>query len=322
MSLAAATLLLTDALLGLQHTTRQTERKPEFRMSSLPYCPLRFLEKERSPHEEKYTSDFYFETGTAHHNLWQKWLAISRPLQPHMWGDWRCRKCGHAGPRRSCHPTRGCRRCGGNDWGYVEIELNWDGLTGHVDTILRLRNKGKKGKHKHCYVVVDYKSSFMDVSTDRSKYPLPVNLEQIQGYCAALKESMGVNVEGWILAYIDRRRPLTSASALCIRTGVWTPAHHKAKLASVARAKKAHASVLAYEARPTPSGLKRVIACRPCTTRAEFTTRMEAAFTFEDSKKCPHLAQCTGKNRTDASRLAYFGAHLAELEKAQSKLNG
>lgn len=118
---------------------------PDFRPSSFPLCPRRYVIQKTSPPEPDEGSvrmNFYTETGIALHAVVQNAFGRSGGL----WGFWQCARpgCGafwKAMKRPTFSPmTKGkkCRNCGSAYFNYHELRLTDDpiNLAMHTDGVL------------------------------------------------------------------------------------------------------------------------------------------------------------------------------------------
>jgi hypothetical protein len=151
----------------------------QFRVSSLPFCPLLFAISQKNyspdkPDPVEFKSGFFFDQGHALHSLWQKTALNATPTE--IIGDWRCNhvlsekvkdnkviatrcnrlvpfcsakdmlkvKCPHNQP--NCKLSQVYSELGSNE--AITNDLNW-----HGDALFRER------KNKKRYHVVDWKTT-------------------------------------------------------------------------------------------------------------------------------------------------------------------
>jgi hypothetical protein len=175
------------------------------RPSGFPYCGLRklleapeFLDEDRLA---TLASAYFTSVGTATHNAFQKYLGRSG----YILGDYVCPVCKDVKKFSTFSMCKTCkvpRR-------YDELELFYrNAVVGHTDGLFRLDpEKGKKSKH----YVIDYKTTalYKIRSTTMSKaFPYKSNVAQIKMYIVLLEEQYGIEIDGWILAYLGRDLPL------------------------------------------------------------------------------------------------------------------
>lgn len=130
-------------------------REQEFRSSSLPLCSVLSLYNMVVPQEQNFFADYYTSIGTAIHESFQKWHIKTLTA----FGNWTC-SCGKKF-EETTFPT-----CCGNIK-YVEIELKYRGLSGHIDMCY------KDGK-KIC--IQDYKSTSL-ISLQKMRQTKQISLK-------------------------------------------------------------------------------------------------------------------------------------------------
>lgn len=303
--------------------SNDTESYPEFRASAFPYCPLIAATTDFTGVEE-YKSGFYFEVGTAIHNLLQHFSAFA-DCKPELFGNWECTSCKKLKTLR-VKPTKPCITCTSEGkncrWKYSEVEIKWKGLSGHVDTIIRLWPEGGR----KYYIPIDYKTTefrFGGSNVDRKKFPYENNVIQLEVYCALLKELFNLNIAGWALIYAHRGRPLRGPSDYHIVPGTWDEDSHDSMMRALTWAQKAnsYASRIIknrYEGKEIPEGaLEKIVAMRPCKSIEKWESWMKCAFkysefTIDGEGACPHLTKCLGSNETKVIR--YFRKILTQMD--------
>lgn len=177
----------------------KTKRPILLRASSLPTCSLLLLEKMLLDDFDKDEAmmDYYCSVGTTIHTFVQKWLEDCGSL----YGDWICQnqKCR---TKHSHSVEASCSTCG-SPMTYHEVELAYDILSGHVDSIFRL----KTGK----YIVVDYKSTSSRSVQDKKFLPNAKHLIQVSVYASILRKVYGLDIESVSILYIARDNPTLTA---------------------------------------------------------------------------------------------------------------
>lgn len=197
----------------------KTGRPPAFRPSAFPQCSvllwikmvkgasLGYWETDKS-----FAGDFFTSIGTQAHTVTQYHIGDSGKI----WGNWKCinPKCSlaHAakdvydkegnvlttGKLTRKHTTRNrCPECK-DSMEYVEIEISYKGLKGHIDCIIYLGN----GQ----YWVGDYKTTTKYKLTS-GKLPEKSHLMQIPTYVWVLRNKYKMNVVGFSLLYLSRDNP-------------------------------------------------------------------------------------------------------------------
>lgn len=116
---------------------RVEAERARFRGSDLPFCPLKFMldnVRDRPRYEEvTFMSDFYTTGGDAFHMSLQRWLGATG----HMWGKFKCRKCGKLYPEGCTEEDNklmaGPVHCCGELAYYHELHVHDDVFSGHLD---------------------------------------------------------------------------------------------------------------------------------------------------------------------------------------------
>lgn len=325
--------MITSVMTGLQTAEPiETQETKVFRVSSMPYCSILHATNDLTRLED-YRSKFYTEIGTVMHTLIQDWMG--RSLNGYrLFGNWKCRHC-KAEKSMSLLPKQ-CK-CAGKpkkdgkslptaeqQWEYVEIEVEYKGLTGHVDKVIRVSASGEEPE----YVILDYKTTTLPEydlaklqkaekkkkgkklgswtsATEQlppnpalaEKYPVPYNVDQIEAYCALLTKVHKLNIVGWGLLYVDRSRPISAKSDYHPVVKVWTKKDQKKWIkrldeacAIAPTAQKIFEKRQARKKLVTSECLK-VIEARPCRTHEDFKQKMASAFHYE-REGCKFMHQC------------------------------
>jgi hypothetical protein len=87
---------------------------------------LNSLLLDKTDSESDFFGDFFLNIGTVVHSVLQKHSKNALKL----WGNWKCSRCGTTWK----HSTRNKCNCGG-DADYVEVEVDYLGVKGHIDLI-------------------------------------------------------------------------------------------------------------------------------------------------------------------------------------------
>lgn len=206
---------------AMDNEYKSTEgRRPEYRPSSFPLCSiltymklikgasLGYFEEERTA-----AGDYFTSVGTTAHENIQFHMGFSGKI----FGDWKClnRKSCKKGKRaltlydrdgnvvREGKLTRKntvkhrCPECG-RPMEYVEKEINYKGLKGHIDCIIRLPDG--------TYWVADYKTC-TKTKLNSGKLPQKAHLKQLPAYCYVLKKKYKMKIAGFSLLYFSRDNP-------------------------------------------------------------------------------------------------------------------
>lgn len=204
-------------------------RKPTFRGSGVPFCPMKLLIDSLNYYHGvenwNYNGDFYCDIGTAIHSVLQKWLPRADPLYV---GNWECKKCNikiyaKAGPLHcpSCNQEMmydefnlDFLKCNAN--GHCDgVFLDKDSVLKHIKTktittesINDLLKKQVKLKGK----ILEFKSTGQ-FAVRNLKKPHHKHKLQATTYvgCAnsCLKTMYNVNIDitGYVIKYFARENP-------------------------------------------------------------------------------------------------------------------
>lgn len=201
--------LLTKIFVEAEETHLEEHRDPGrfyyMRPSGFPYCGLKKLLDAPTHFEDTKTaslaSSYFTSVGTVTHSIFQKFLG----RQGSIVGDWRCPLCKDV---KKFSTFSMCKKCKVPRV-YDELELFYKNIVvGHTDCLLKL-NHSKEGTR---YYVADYKTSAWYKTRDKKKaskiFPLRSNVQQIKMYVVLLEECFGIEIDGYILAYLGRDLPL------------------------------------------------------------------------------------------------------------------
>lgn len=193
-------------------------RSPEYRPSSFPMCPIHILVRmQDGASNKKFISrmeasgGFFTSVGTAAHENIQRYTGQTGKL----WGDWKCRnpKCTKHHDARDLYDEKGnmyrkgiltsrnttknkCPSCK-HPMEYVEKEIVYKGLKGHIDAIIKL---------KQGYWVGDYKTTTKN-KLRSGKLPEKKHLLQLPTYCYVLEKQYKMDIKGFSLLYFSRDNP-------------------------------------------------------------------------------------------------------------------
>lgn len=183
-----------------QSAKLKTKRPIKLRASSLPTCSLLFLEKLLLDDFEtdEAMMDYYCSVGTTVHTHLQKWLGKTGKI----YGNWICKSCNHKVDNSS---NSICPKCD-SGMEYEELEVNYNDFSGHIDGVVKLRNK------KH--IVFDYKTSSTRNIYGKKYIPVPKHLLQVCAYAAILRKS-GMEIDSVSIVYVARDNPTLMAECNC-----------------------------------------------------------------------------------------------------------
>lgn len=194
-------------------------RGPEYRPSSFPICPvlvhMQFIAAAETGHYEgvmQAGGGFFTSVGTAAHENIQYYIGCTGKT----FGDWKCKnpKCQKHHDARDLYDEKGvlwrpgkltrknttkntCPKCH-NPMEYIEKEIDYKGLKGHIDCIFEMPDG--------TYWVADYKTSTKGLIKG-NKLPKSEHLMQVPTYCYVLEKKYGMKISGFSLLYFSRDNP-------------------------------------------------------------------------------------------------------------------
>ena len=266
-----------------------------FRVSSLPFCGLLRVagELDKSPQKVDYAASHYFSIGTAIHSLYQKFAAISAPVE--LIGNWKCAHVlsettkGHTIIRKTCskqydfcslkqakkqHVCPHAKQCKAK-LQYEEITLNYRGLSGHVDLLYLIDGK---------YVLADIKttSDFLfenpKIAIKNSYYPALKYFHQIETYAILLEKLFGIKIDLYAIVYMSRSTPSTKKNMHYIFARKLTDKARKQRKHLLAAQIDGHNKALAYLAKPNKKRMANLYKTRPCKTMNDYLNIMDSKF--------------------------------------------
>ena len=285
---------------AMENTVVHTKgRRPEFRPSAFPMCSILVYRKlvmgaSRGHFQEERTasSDFFTSVGTTAHENIQYHMGYTGQV----FGDWKCTNfeaCSHGSNGLDIYNKEGhlirpgkltrrnstdnlCPECGlGMD--YVEKEIRFRGLCGHIDGIIELPDGG--------YWLVDYKTT-TKYKMNSGKLPVPAHLKQLPTYCYVVKKKYGLNVKGFSLLYFSRDNPFDFLEVSRKWSGKWDSNINN--LVSDER-RKFRAGVHSFEKRDHRIAVKH----KPCSSKKFYEEEM-GFYT-----PCPMLDVCFNKQKLE-----------------------
>ena len=277
--------------------------QPQFRCSSLPFCPLVNLLLDTR--KESYSMDFYTSIGTAMHDLHQKWIPKTR-FKDRVYGHWACKSCGQVHEGKDGRPITmpaDCRDCGPSDFTYVEVTVNYKGLSGHIDLITEI-SPGK-------FIISDWKST--DLSGKKRRYPgtwrnyYPSSKTykvQIKTYASLLKLLWGMNVVAWCLIFVDRGKVIKTKHDYHKVLAPWNDKKTKKHMRWIDQSCASNEKLIKLREVISKSDdfspkadrlLKHLVHNRPCTSEETYDAYMDAAWYGDTS--CPHKKACCKSDR-------------------------
>lgn len=272
-------------------------RRPEFRPSSFPSCSiltyvklvkgasLGYFEETSSA-----SSDYFTSVGTkAHENIQYHMGYTGR-----VFGDWKCTNfsgCSNGnlgldlynadgvlvrpGKRTLKNTTENlCPECNlGME--YVEKEIIYLGLKGHIDGIIELPDGG--------YWVIDYKTT-TKYKIQSGKLPNKAHMKQLPTYCYVLKKKYKLDIRGFSLLYICRDNPFDYLEV----SREWTPEwNNSTKNLIIAEKHKFKSGVRSFETRNS----EHAVLAKPCLNKKYYEDEMDFY------TPCPMLGVCFNKTK-------------------------
>lgn len=271
-------------------------RRPEYRPSSFPLCSiltfmrltkgasLGYFEQERSA-----AGDYFTSMGTTAHESIQFHMGFSGKV----FGDWKClnKTCVKGRKAMDLFDAKGeqvqkgkltrknttnncCPKCA-QPMEYVEKEINYKGLKGHIDCIIEMDNG--------YYWVSDYKTCTKN-KMDSGKLPDKKHLKQLPSYCWVLKKKYKLKIAGFSLIYLSRDNPFNYYEYSEKWTSKW-----EEKCAEMIKGerRKFKAGVSSF----VSQNPKKAIENKPCKTLAYY--EKEIAYYTE----CPMLDVCFNERK-------------------------
>lgn len=300
---------MAHALQGSFHPI-PTEEKSSFRASALPYCPILHIDAAarnaagiKNKPSVGWKDQFYLEIGTTAHRLWQRVLTRAArdpkaPIKVKPYGGWICSHCKRELPTQFLPEPCDCDPY--SDWDYVEVNILYEGLSGHVDYIEFYPDT------RH-WQVWDLKTAMSHaVDNPVNKLPVLKNVFQIEAYCALLPDLIPeiTHINEYSLLYHTRE----SASKWYSYRIEWDEAREKRTWKRIKRWRDGffYAQEYLAEKRHRPEILLDVINVRPCINLQSWEREMLPAFVYGDGTgSCPYLNLCTSCESSTLVRKVY-----------------
>lgn len=274
-------------------------RRPEFRPSAFPMCSILIYRKlvmgaslNQFEEERNAAGDYFMSVGTTAHENIQYHMGYTGQV----FGDWKCTnfgQCSKGNDGLSIYNKHGqcirpgiitvrnstnnmCPECGlGMD--YVEKEIKFKGLKGHIDGIIELPDGG--------YWLIDYKTTTKN-KLNSGKLPVPTHLKQLPTYCYVVKKKYGLDVRGFSLLYFSRDNPFYYLEVSREWNGGWD---NRIDKLIVEEKKKFFGGVESFATRD----MKHAVETKPCCSKKFYEEEM-GFYT-----PCPMLSVCFNKNKLE-----------------------
>lgn len=294
---------------------------------------------------------FYFDIGTAAHTLWQRVLtraAREAPMQVKPFGSWKCTHCGNE--KKNCFLPEPCQ-CGPHkdgtytlgefallhrkdnpwltdytiknlfdtwgpysEWEYVEIEFEYNGLTGHVDYI-------EYYPQLDLWAIWDLKTAMSKaVNSPTNELPVIKNVLQIEAYSYILPKvypKLIPRIDEYALLYHTRE----SATLWEPYRVEWDAEREERAGKRVARWVNGYKTAQKYLKKPDMANLQEVVNTRPCLSEKSYDREM--ACKFEYGASCEFYRICTQHEGNTLTKrlLVSLDNSLNEHRKAFAKQN-
>lgn len=131
---------------------------------------------------------YYVSVGHAVHDVMQKYLSQSGKFL----ADYHCRECNKR------YPLSHTYECCGFPTDYHEVSIDYKGVKGHIDGIVKIKND---------YYIVDYKTLSLQTREQKSRKPPKNYVRQITAYAYLLWKQHNIKVAGVMLVFIPRDNP-------------------------------------------------------------------------------------------------------------------
>ncbi len=261
----------------------EAPRKPQFRVSSLPFCPILYAHGQfkAEPRRMTYKDQFYFDIGHALHRLWQRSMVQSPIYGERVYGRWKCARCQKPySENLACfRPASTPRCCNWSYWEYEELELEWGGLSGHPDLFVRY----DEGWAIHEFKTTSY--AILSSATRRHKtLPFVKHFVQADSYAyltPKLYPDTG-RVTEVVITYGSRENP--DPAKFFRFPYAFTDALYDSTRERLYREREGYAMAQDWLAKPeSERRLKALVAARPCHSKEQYEERMDKS-RFD---KCP-----------------------------------
>src|SRR5690606_28422407 len=255
-------------------------RGPEYRPSSFPICSvlvyMQFLAAARNGFYESNMGaggGFFTSVGTAAHENIQRYIGESGKI----YGHWKCRnpKCKRSHAARDLYDEKGkivrpgaltresttnnkCPTCK-HAMEYVELEINYNGLKGHIDCIVKLEDGS--------YWVADYKTTTAN-NLKSTKLPKSEHLMQLPTYCYVLEKKYKMKIRGFSLLYFSRDNPYSFRE----HADKWTPRWRSQIGALIKDQKRVYRNAVRAFVENKPD---LAIKCKVCTKPSDYEEKID-----------------------------------------------
>lgn len=272
-------------------------RRPEYRPSSFPSCSvlvyaklIKGLSRGYFEEDRQASSDYFTSVGTVAHEVIQFHMGYTG----HVFGDWKCKNyggCSKGAAGLDIYNKHGelirpgkltlkncknniCPECG-SGMEYIEKEIKFRGLKGHIDGIIELPDGG--------YWIIDYKTCTKH-KLKSGKLPVKGHLKQLPTYCYVLKKKYGLDIKGFSLLYLSRDNPFDYLEHAVEWSGKWDKNIARLVMDERVKFKSALRSI-------DKRNMKYAIEKKPCSSRAYYERELDYY------TPCPYLGVCFNETK-------------------------
>jgi hypothetical protein len=308
--------------------------RTDFRSSSLPFCPILYIDGERKNkigHLQQplvsWQKQFYLDIGTAAHELWQRVLtraADHAPMEVDPFGSWKCTHCNKLIKNRFLPDPHKCGPHKNGVYTLAEFADQQDpNMTGYeIKKLYGIRGpfaqwdyvevdfeyKGLTGHtdwieyypQDDAYAILDLKTAGSKaVSSPEKELPVLKNVLQIETYCYIIPKLPELTkyiprIDHYVLPYQTRESP-NQWHPYHVE---WTDEREVRAGKRVNRWTKGFKLAKDYMAKPSLNALQDVVEVRPCISEKSYDREMSCKFEF--GGRCEYVNICT---KYEASQL-------------------
>lgn len=263
---------------AMESSITSVGRPPMYRPSSFPICPVQNYYEFLWAMENGYFRQilgggggYFTSVGTAAHENIQRYIGNSEKI----FGDWSCDnpRCAERGHKHTNTTQNKCPACG-MPMEYLEKEINYKGLKGHIDAIIDMGDGIWVG---------DYKTATKDIIL-RAKLPKKEHLMQVPAYCYVLEKKYKQKVLGFSLLYLSRDNPYMFKEA----SELWTPKWRRDTALMLKAQRDIYKSSVRAFVYNKP---KLAIDYKPCSRPSDFERLMPSY------EPCPYADVCFDEKR-------------------------
>ena len=161
------------------------------------------------------------------------------------------------------------------DFEYVELEILYDGLTGHVDLLFKIGDK---------YFLLDIKTTGLYLFDSPKKavsqgyYPSKKYWHQVETYSVLVEKQYKIKIHQYAILYVSRDRTSSKRKGHMFFVRKLTDEMRAARLKVIDNQVKNNALAVKYIKKPNKALLERIWKNRPCQTRKDYDKLMAHKF--------------------------------------------